>query len=115
MLRKERIEKQLNQELSPHYLSVEDESKNHHVPEGAQTHFKIVAVSTRFNNMTRINRHRNMTRINRHRMINSLLAEEFHNGLHALSMHLYTESEWEIKEDASVLKSPACRDGYKNK
>ncbi|HRD71347.1 MAG TPA: BolA/IbaG family iron-sulfur metabolism protein [Legionella sp.] len=106
MLRKERIEKQLNQELSPHYLSVEDESKNHHVPEGAQTHFKIVAVSTRFNNMTRINRHR---------MINSLLAEEFHNGLHALSMHLYTESEWEIKEDASVLKSPACRDGYKNK
>ncbi|MDP3267877.1 MAG: BolA/IbaG family iron-sulfur metabolism protein [Legionella sp.] len=106
MLRKDRIEKQLNQELSPHYLSVEDESKNHHVPEGAQTHFKIVAVSTRFNNMTRINRHR---------MINSLLAEEFHNGLHALSMHLYTESEWEIKEDASVLKSPACRDGYKNK
>lgn len=106
MLRKERIEKQLNQELSPHYLSVEDESKNHHVPEGAQTHFKIVAVSTRFNNMTRINRHR---------MINSLLAEEFHNGLHALSMHLYTESEWEIKEDASVLKSPACKDGYKNK
>ena len=106
MLRKERIEKQLNQELSPHYLSVEDESKNHHVPEGAQTHFKIVAVSTRFNNMTRINRHR---------MINSLLAEELHNGLHALSMHLYTESEWEIKEDASVLKSPACRDGYNSK
>jgi len=37
MSRKDRIEQQLTTELSPLYLSVEDESGNHHVPEGAQT------------------------------------------------------------------------------
>ena len=58
MLRKDRIEQILNQELQPTYLSVEDESANHHVPEGAETHFKVIAVSPRFSDLTRIARHR---------------------------------------------------------
>lgn len=39
MSRKNRIEELLHQELTPVYLNVEDESGNHHVPEGAQTQF----------------------------------------------------------------------------
>ncbi len=105
MVRKERLEQQLSKEYSPTYLSVEDESGNHHVPLGAQTHFKIIIVSSRFNGLTRIARHR---------LVNELLKDEFEQGLHALSMHLYTNSEWEIKGQA-VAQSPNCKDGYKNK
>lgn len=105
MSRKERIEQQLIQELTPIFISVEDESHNHHVPENAQTHFKIIVVSSKFDSLTRIARHR---------MVNQLLNKEFASGLHALSMHLYTAQEWEHQKD-SVLKSPACKDGYKNR
>jgi BolA protein len=103
MSRKERIEHLLNQELAPVYLNVEDESANHHVPQGAETHFKVIAVSSRFTDVSRIERHR---------LLNHLLSKEFDQGLHALSMHLYTPAEWE--KNQAVLKSPACRDGYKN-
>lgn len=104
MSRKDRIEHLLNHEISPVYLNVEDESANHHVPQGAETHFKVTAVSSRFINLSRIARHR---------LLNHLLSPEFALGLHALSMHLYTPDEWE--KNKTVLKSPSCRDGYKNK
>lgn len=105
MSRKQRIEQHINREFSPGFLLVEDESKNHHVPVGAETHFKITMVSPLF---------ANTTRIARHRMLNQLLVEEFDSGLHALSMHLYTADEWE-KINGTVLASPSCKDGYKNK
>lgn len=104
MSRKERIEQELTNKLSPSFLSVENESGNHHVPEGSETHFKVTAVSAQFTNLSRIARHR---------MLNELLSTEFTQGLHALSMHLYTEDEWAKMHD-SVLKSPSCKDGYKN-
>lgn len=103
--RKERIEQILNQELHPIYLEVENESGNHHVPEGSETHFKVIAVSTGFTGLALIARHR---------LLNNLLSQEFELGLHALSMHLYTAEEWE-KNKERLLKSPACRDGYKNR
>jgi BolA protein len=105
MSRKERIEQKLTTELSPSFLNVEDESRNHHVPEGAQTHFKVVAVSAQFIELSRVARHR---------LVNRLLSNEFEQGLHALSLHLYTSEEWDAKSK-SVLNSPACKDGYKNK
>lgn len=105
MSRKARIEQRLTLEFMPLFLDVIDESGNHHVPEGAQTHFKVVAVSALFNDLTRIARHR---------LVNQLLQEEFNMGLHALSLHLYTSEEWE-KKNQIVQDSPSCRDGYKNK
>lgn len=104
MSRKQRMEQQLTTELCPLYLSVEDESGNHHVPEGAQTHFKVIAVSEQF---------RELNRVARHRLVNRLLKSEFEMGLHALSLHLYTSAEWTDKKE-SVLRSPNCKDGYKN-
>lgn len=103
MSRQERMQQQLIQEYAPVYLNVEDESYQHHVPDDAQTHYKITMVSAVFSSLSRINRHR---------LINSLLKEEFNQGLHALSMHLYTPEEWEQKGE-SVPQSPACVDGYK--
>lgn len=103
MSRKNRIEELLNHQLAPLYLNVEDESAHHHVPEGAQTHFKVTAVSMQFIDMPQLDRHR---------LLNNLLTNEFELGLHALSMHLFTPKEWEIR-NSTVLKSPACRDGFK--
>ncbi|TAL66052.1 MAG: BolA family transcriptional regulator [Legionella sp.] len=103
MSRKERIEVQLKQNLEPNYLSVEDESRNHHVPKDAETHFKVVLSSITF---------KDLSRIARHRLVNQLLQAEFDQGMHALSLHLYTPEEWEKKQ--GVLPSPSCKDGYKN-
>ncbi len=104
MSRQDRIKQQLTEALNPIDLNVEDESSNHHVPEGAETHFKVTVVSLQFTKLTRIERHR---------LLNKLLAQEFALGLHALSLHLYTPEEWE-KNNKTVLKSPACRDGFNN-
>jgi BolA protein len=101
MSRKNRIEQLLTSELSPLFLSVQDESNNHHVPEDAQTHFKIVIASTHFSSLTRVQRHR---------LINTLLKNEFDMGMHALSMFLYSPEEWDAKK--AVPQSPNCRDGY---
>ncbi len=105
MSRKERIEQQLLSEFSPLFLLVEDESHNHHVPENAQTHYKIIMATQQF---------ADSSRVHRHRLINNLLKEEFETGMHALSMHLYSPAEWETQSQ-SLLQSPNCRDGYKNK
>ena len=102
MSRKSRIEELIDQELAPTFLNVEDESSNHHVPEGAQTHFKITVASSRFIDLSRIARHR---------LLNQLLKEEFELGLHALSMHLFTPDEWEDKSK-TVLQSPVCKGGF---
>ena len=102
MQRKERIEQQLVQELAPVFLSVENESNNHHVPKGSETHFKVIAVSAQF---------ADLNRVARHRLLNKLLSNEFDLGLHALSMHLYTEEEWQ-KQNNPILTSPACKDGF---
>ena len=104
MSRKKRIQEILNAELHPTVLIVEDESSKHHVPEGSESHFKIVLVSSTFNNQSRIKRHR---------FINTLLATEFNTGLHALSLQLYTSAEWE--KNAGVIKSsPTCRGGSRH-
>jgi BolA family transcriptional regulator, general stress-responsive regulator len=104
MSRKDRIEQLLTNEFSPLVLSVEDESNKHHVPEKAQTHFKIIMTSPQFSSITRVQRHR---------LINTLLKNEFDTGMHALSMLLYSPEEWEVKK--AVPQSPNCRDGYKNR
>ena len=99
MSRKKRIYNVLFEAIKPDTLIVEDESHGHSVPIGAETHYKVVVVSTQFINLTRIARHR---------LINTLLADEFSTGLHALSLHLYTPDEWQ-KQDTGAPASPACQ------
>ena len=104
MSRQSRMQHLITQEFPPHHLEVEDESHRHHVPEGSESHFKITLVSAKF---------ANLPRIARHRLINALLKPEFEQGLHALSMHLYTLDEWTAK-GKTVLESPKCKDGFEN-
>lgn len=102
MSRKERIEAVLHAELNPTYIEVKDESMHHHVPEDAQTHFKVIIVSDAF---------KGLTSVGRHRLINHLVKEEFDKGLHALSLAVFTPQEWDTK-NKEVLKSPPCKDGF---
>ena len=45
---KDEIENKLNDDLNPWFLDVINESPNHNVPDGAESHFKIVIVSEKF-------------------------------------------------------------------
>lgn len=103
MTRSQRIHDALTNELKPVTLMIEDESSRHNVPAGAESHFKVVAVSTVFNDLNRIARHR---------LVNACLKAEFTTGLHALSLHLYTPDEWR-QRSSDVSTSPACRNGKK--
>jgi len=96
--RADRIEKTLSEALGLLHLEVLDESGNHSGPAGAQSHFKVVAVSADF---------QDQSRINRHRTVNGLLQPEFDGGMHALAIHAYTQSEWQDRFGEAPL-SPPC-------
>ncbi|KTC81626.1 BolA family protein [Legionella brunensis] len=104
MKREERIAKLITTHLTTSHFLIENESNKHHVPEGSETHFKVLIVAEAF---------KEMTMLNRHRTINTLLADELKTGLHALSLHLYTSEEWERCQQKTQT-SPACRDGYRH-
>ena len=97
------IETKLAAELQVQHLEVVNESNNHNVPPGSESHFKIVVVAPDF---------AGKSLINRHRMINSILADELRQGIHALAMHTYTEEEW-VKKHGNVPLSPPCLGGGK--
>ena len=102
--RRERIEETLAQHLDLLHLDVQDESHGHNVPEGTESHFKVVVVSEAFVGKRRIQRHR---------VINELMAEEFEQGMHALAIHVYTEDEWRQRFKQEPM-SPPCAGGEKS-
>ena len=101
MNRIERIRDKLQSALSPMHLDVIDESHMHSVPEGAESHFKVVAVSEKFTE------HRLVAR---HRLVNQALKGEFEGGLHALALHTWTPEEW-FEKGGVAPESPQCMGG----
>ncbi|MFK7795670.1 MAG: BolA family protein [Gammaproteobacteria bacterium] len=99
------IEEKINSSLSPTYLEVLNESSNHNVPPGSESHFKVTVVSDEFDGKMLIARHR---------IINNLLAEELAGAIHALSIHSFTSIEWSEKNGQS-RQSPPCLGGSKSK
>ncbi len=97
------IETKLYNAFTPDYLEVINESHMHNVPPGSESHFKVVIVSREFEDLRLIARHRK---------VNQTLGEELQNGLHALSIHTYTESEWTLK-DGAIPETPNCLGGNK--
>lgn len=97
------IAQKLSTQLAPLHLEVINESDNHNVPAGSESHFKVTIVSDAFNNTTLIQRHR---------MINEVLADELKNQIHALALHTYTQSDWADKQ-GQVPTSPECLGGGK--
>jgi BolA protein len=93
------IEDKLKAEYSPDYLEVVNESGNHKVAPGSETHFKVLMVSSSF---------QGKASVIRHRMVNKTLAEELAGGVHALSLKLMTPQQWEAAGHKIESQSPPC-------
>ena len=92
-----KIEHTLSDNFDLNYLEVINESHMHSGP-NTESHFKVILVSDEFEDMKLVQRHRR---------INELLKFELENGVHALSLHLFTNNEWKEKEEY-VKDSPPC-------
>lgn len=96
------ITAKLTATFKPTHLEVINESKNHNVPKGSETHFKVIVVADSF---------ADQSLLNRHRAVNSALADELKAGVHALSIIAKTPQQWE--QSTVVDASPACMGGSK--
>lgn len=97
------IEAKLTAALQPGHLEVINESSNHNVPPGSESHFKVVIVSQAFDGKMLVARHR---------MINEILADELQYKIHALALHTYTPEEWN-EISGQTPASPPCLGGGK--
>lgn len=97
----EMIEQRLADAFAPAHLEVVNESANHNVPAGSETHFKVVLVSSAF---------AGQRLIARHRAVNAVLADALAGGVHALAIHTYTETEWRARFGTAPM-SPPCLGG----
>ena len=96
------IDDKLRAGLAPSHLEVTNESGNHNVPPGSESHFKVVVVSSAFEGRPTLHRHR---------MVYGMLADELAGPVHALALHTYTEEQWQAL--GAAPDSPACRGGAK--
>ena len=94
------LEYKLTQGLQPTHLDVINESHNHNVPTGSESHFKVVVVSAQFEG-------KNL--VARHRQVYAIVAQELAEHVHALALHTLTPAEWEKKNAAP--NSPPCKGG----
>ena len=97
------IEHKLDEGISLQHLEVVNESGNHNVPPGSESHFKVVLVSEEFSGKRLIERHRR---------VNQLLADELSGPVHALAIHTYTAEEWRGRHGDAPM-SPPCLGGSK--
>ncbi len=95
----EQITQQLQAAFTPDHIEVENESHKHRSDRGAESHFRVVLVSSEFEGKRLLARHR---------AVNELLADELANQIHALALHTFTPEEWQAKGQ-QANRSPACR------
>lgn len=95
------ITDKLAERFRPAHLEVIDESANHNVPAGAESHFKVVVVAEEF---------AGRALLARHRAVNDALRDELAGCVHALAIHTYTEAEWRRRYGDAPL-SPPCLGG----
>jgi BolA protein len=95
------IETKVRDALDPVHLEILDESGQHAVPAGSESHFRLRVVARAFDGQRLIDRHR---------AINRLLAAELGAGVHALALETLTPEEWDARAGA-VHESPPCLGG----
>ena len=95
------IENKLATGLNPLHLQVVNESSNHNVPPGSESHFKVILVDEDFEG-DRL--------LQSHRRVNRMLADELEHHIHALALHTYTAKEWKEKHGDAPM-SPPCHGG----
>lgn len=95
------IEQKLAAAFHLQHLSVQNESHNHNVPKGSESHFKVTLVSEVF---------ANVRPVQRHQKVYAVLSEELAGSVHALAIHAYTPEEWQARF-GEVPMSPPCMGG----
>ncbi|MEI6895395.1 MAG: BolA/IbaG family iron-sulfur metabolism protein [Colwellia sp.] len=98
------IEQKLLNAFHASHIEVINESNNHNVPPGSESHFKVVIVADAFEGERLLKRHR---------IVNGILAEELAEKIHALALHTYTEKEWQAQYYNNTPISPNCLGGEK--
>ncbi|WP_018954279.1 BolA family protein [Thioalkalivibrio sulfidiphilus] len=97
------IERKLREAFDPVHLEVVNESANHNVPPGSESHFKVTIASQAFEGERLVGRHRK---------VNAVLSEELAGRIHALALHTLTPDEW-FERAGRVPDSPPCLGGSK--
>lgn len=92
-----RLQKTLSENFAPVHLELDNESHQHSVPAGSETHFKLLLVSEKF---------QGLSRVARQQAVYQVLKEEFSSGLHAFTQRLLTPEEWQTM--TSRFESPEC-------
>ena len=95
------IEQKLANGLQILHLEVVNESGQHNVAPGSESHFKVVVVSPDFEG-------KNL--VAQHRVVYKLLGDELKGQIHALALHTYTERGWRDAHGTAPM-SPACLGG----
>ena len=98
------IEQKLHAQFAPLHLEVANESHMHDVPEGSESHFRVVLVSAQFEGKPLIQRHR---------AVNTILDQELKGPVHALALHTMTPEEW-FSKGGEAPESPPCLGGGKS-
>ena len=86
----------LNQCMNISSLKIQNESFMHNVPDGSESHFKVVIVSNDFENLSLIKRHK---------LVHNHLKNMMKN-IHAISIHAFNEEEFKL--NPIILDSPEC-------
>lgn len=92
------LENKLTEHLKPVYLEVINESPNHNVPDGSESHFRVVIVSKIFEGLNTIKRHQK---------VYAIISQEIKEKIHAFSQHTLTPEEWKAK-GGNLAESPPC-------
>ena len=103
MQMQQQIEGRLRDRFAPLHLEVENESHMHNVPEGSESHFRVLLVSEQFDGKPLLQRHR---------AVNRVLEQQLQGGVHALALHTMTPEEWYAK-GGKAPESPPCLGGGK--
>lgn len=92
----EKIINLLNSKLNPSILKVVNESHMHNVPEGSESHFKLIIVSESFKNIPTLKRHKII-----YKELDNLM-----DLIHAVSIHPFDEDEY--KKNPFTIYTPDC-------
>ncbi len=98
------IHTKLRNVFNPDHLEVINESNQHNVPAGSESHFKVVLVSNSFEAKRQVARHQS---------IYAALADQLSGPVHALALHTYSPQEWAERQGV-VPASPECLGGSKS-
>jgi len=95
------IEQKLADGLQALHLEVINESGQHNVPPGSESHFKVVVVAKEFEDKSLVAQHR---------VVYKLLGDELKSRVHALALHTYTQRSWRASNGSAPM-SPPCLGG----